>query len=439
MNLLNKLNILYQKNKKCIPFNKQDIMYAYEIVYCDCHLYKTNLIFILGEYIEDWSYKILKQLSRDEDESLRIHAIRKISGFLKTEDFWTLYEEFSDDSQFVSAAAIAALDFIGIEKRIDEKIRIQRLLDIKKKVPDSLIYVHILMDAKLFLDTEDETYLETIFSYMYHEDYEVRYQVMDSLDEIVANMPEQNETIQKIKNVLADKIKNGDSYRDNRIQASQIYYKICTRNEAWSQERYFIHQRECDFYSKLCKRVKNNPKLEDVLAWCVFQIYYPVEQDYSGCLEILDKYFDRFEDERFYIFGAYIEYAYGMEKENKYLKRLIDKFSSHKNQGVILILSGLWEMKYTKEWFRNKTAENCFEDALTYLEDVPMVYDQLSSLISAEDDRHSWAEEQSKRFKKKVSLVVMDRLPLEKLYSYETFLNMTILRKIEQPEYFLPS
>ena len=438
MNLLRKLNLLYIKNKTGIPFTQQDITYADTIACCGCNLYKENLIIILADYVEDWSYKILKKLSYDENESIRIAAIRKVSEFLKTKDFWNLYEEFSEDSQFVTASAIAALDFIGVKKEINDNVRIHRLLGIKKNVPDSSIYVHLVIDTKLFLDTEDEKYLENIFSHVYHRDHNIRYQALDSLDEIAENISEDKEVIQKIKNVVANKIKNGDEYRDNRIQASQILYKICTEDGTMSWSRYPLHEKEGSYYKKLCKTMEKNPRLEDVLNWCIFQIYYPVEKDYSYCFEMLEKYSEQFYDEKFYIFAAYIEYAYGSKKENKYLEWLKERNHSEQNQGVILILLGLWEMKYGEDEFESEIAKNYFEKALKYLNDVPVIYEQLSTLISVENEKHLWTEEQSERFKTKISLTEIERLPLERLYNYEMFVNMTILRKIEQPEYFLP-
>ena len=46
---------------------------------------------------------------------------KQVSEFLKTKDFWTLYEEFFGDSQFVVAYVIEVLDFIGIENELMQR------------------------------------------------------------------------------------------------------------------------------------------------------------------------------------------------------------------------------------------------------------------------------------------------------------------------------
>lgn len=132
------IKVLYDKKNRAVPFTEEDIALAKQIAASGSPSGKIDLIFLLEEYIEDWSYEILRMLSKDSNETVRVHAITKLSQFLKTQDFWTLYEEFSDDTPFVTAAA-AAVDYIGIEKEIDQGIRIRRLLEIKEKVPDSLV------------------------------------------------------------------------------------------------------------------------------------------------------------------------------------------------------------------------------------------------------------------------------------------------------------
>lgn len=133
------IKVLYDKKNRAVPFTEEDIALVKQIAVSGSPSGKIDLIFLLEEYIEDWSYEILRMLSKDSSETVRVHAITKLSQFLKTQDFWTLYEEFSDDTPFVTAAAAAAVDYIGIEKEIDQGIRIRRLLEIKEKVPDSLV------------------------------------------------------------------------------------------------------------------------------------------------------------------------------------------------------------------------------------------------------------------------------------------------------------
>lgn len=187
-----------------MPFAEEDIALAKQIAVSGSSSGKIDLIFLLEEYIEDWSYEILRMLSKDSNETVRVHAITKLSQFLKTQDFWTLYEEFSDDTPFVIAAAAAAVDYIGIEKEIDQEIRIRRLLEIKEKVPDSLVYVQLVIDAKLFLDTEEDRYLEAICRYRQDEDENVRLQVEDSIDEIMTNVENKEEIARKIREITAD-------------------------------------------------------------------------------------------------------------------------------------------------------------------------------------------------------------------------------------------
>lgn len=198
------IKVLYDKKNRAVPFAEEDIALAKQIAVSGSSSGKIDLIFLLEEYIEDWSYEILRMLSKDSNETVRVHAITKLSQFLKTQDFWTLYEEFSDDTPFVIAAAAAAVDYIGIEKEIDQEIRIRRLLEIKEKVPDSLVYVQLVIDAKLFLDTEEDRYLEAICRYRQDEDENVRLQVEDSIDEIMTNVENKEEIARKIREITAD-------------------------------------------------------------------------------------------------------------------------------------------------------------------------------------------------------------------------------------------
>lgn len=198
------IKVLYDKKNRAVPFAEEDIALAKQIAVNGSSSGKKDLIFLLEEYIEDWSYEILRMLSKDSNETVRVHAITKLSQFLKTQDFWTLYEEFSDDTPFVIAAAAAAVDYIGIEKEIDQEIRIRRLLEIKEKVPDSLVYVQLVIDAKLFLDTEEDRYLEAICRYRQDEDENVRLQVEDSIDEIMTNVENKEEIARKIREITAD-------------------------------------------------------------------------------------------------------------------------------------------------------------------------------------------------------------------------------------------
>lgn len=198
------IKVLYDKKNRAVPFAEEDIALAKQIAVSGSSSGKIDLIFLLEEYIEDWSYEILRMLSKDSNETVRVHAITKLSQFLKTQDFWTLYEEFSNDTPFVIAAAAAAVDYIGIEKEIDQEIRIRRLLEIKEKVPDSLVYVQLVIDAKLFLDTEEDRYLEAICRYRQDEDENVRLQVEDSIDEIMTNVENKEEIARKIREITAD-------------------------------------------------------------------------------------------------------------------------------------------------------------------------------------------------------------------------------------------
>lgn len=200
------IKVLYDKKNRAVPFMEEDIALVKQIAVSGSPSGKIDLIFLLEEYIEEWSYEILRMLSKDSNETVRVHAITKLSQFLKTQDFWTLYEEFSDDTPFVTAAAATAVDYIGIEKEIDHGIRIRRLLEIKEKVPDSLVYVHLVIDAKLFLDTEEDRYLKAICRHRQDEDENVRLQVEDSINEIMTNVQDKEEIARKIREIAADNI-----------------------------------------------------------------------------------------------------------------------------------------------------------------------------------------------------------------------------------------
>ena len=71
---------------------------------------------------------------------------------------------------------------------------------------DSLVYVHLVIDTKLFLDTGEDSYLQTICRYRQDEDENVRWQAEDSIDEIMTNVQNKEEIDQRIREITNDNI-----------------------------------------------------------------------------------------------------------------------------------------------------------------------------------------------------------------------------------------
>lgn len=81
--------------------------------------------------------------------------------------------------------------------------------------------------------------------------------------------------------------------------------------------------------------------------------------------------------------------------------------------------------------------EEVAEKAVGFSDSVLRAYDIIARFTSIETDQHRRAMEQSRKQKRRITLKEMEEWPLEKLYSFDTFLEMTILRRIEEPENFM--
>ena len=74
------IKVLYDKKNRAVPFTEEDIALAKQIAASGSPSGKIDLIFLLEEYIENWSYEILRMLSKDT-ESVD-HFTRSVSSVL---------------------------------------------------------------------------------------------------------------------------------------------------------------------------------------------------------------------------------------------------------------------------------------------------------------------------------------------------------------------
>ena len=93
-------------------------------------------------------------------------------------------------------------------------------------------------------------------------------------------------------------------------------------------------------------------------------------------------------------------------------------------------------MEKVPEDYINHKALKFAEKAVQFSDSVPRAYDIIARFTSIETDQHRSAVEQSRKQKRRITLKEVEEWPLEKLYSFDTFLEMTILRRTEEPENF---
>lgn len=416
MNLLSKLEYLYKKRKQALYITPEDVQIAKDICTCEEYIYKDNLITtFLCYYKENWCYLLLKELSHDKDEVLRVTAINELCEFLKVEDFWELYNEFESDNRFVLAAAIAGIEYIGYRKNINVEVQRKRIQDIKEKYDrkeEKDLYVEILLNVKLFLLTNNYMYLEELEKNLCKGDYEDCYQMLQGLDELIDAFWDDDQLVRRLRKNLKHIVEHGDSCRRNRIYALQIYRK------------------------NFEEHIKQEDVPKDILSKCIYQIYYPVEERMIDYYDELKEEAQKTKDIQILIFGAYVNYNYGRTETNWFLEELLKVSKDRELKAVTLMLQGLWELQRGEIKFGNIIALKYFQDALEYAVDIPMIYDMIGYLTSIEENEHQLAIEKSKALKQCPS--DLDNYSLDKLYSFETFYQMSILRKIKMPEYFLP-
>ena len=176
--------------------------------------------------------------------------------------------------------------------------------------------------------------------------------------------------------------------------------------------------------------------LEHILQRCIFELYYPIHDDRQEIvLNLLKENKDKIKDESFYIFGSYIESLYGNDDVNVY-QEWLEENGSRENEAIILYLRAVWEVASSDYEVSNKRALRYAKKALKCAKDIPAIYHLIGRLTSPDTDYYIELKEKVKQHTRYVALHEIDDIPFEQLYSYETFLQMDILKKIAKPKDF---
>lgn len=435
MNLLSKISCLNKKQRLGIIFQEGDKKFAEEISKCNSSYYKSKLIDILAFEKEEWSYKILKTLVYDEDEIIAEKAVDIIGeSFKKEQDFWRLFEEAENTSEFVKSWIIMMTGYIGLQRGIDDDIIIKRFMSLLNMNQDSF-YIQLMIYEWLYIMTNHNEYLEKILFGLENDNHEIRYQTLYVLNDIIydGELSDWEMLGQMQKLLCADR---KDELRYNRIFRERIFQYIIEKKGGVDNKNY-IYEKENQFFSKIYTAFSECVTVDSLMTYCIFKMYYPVEDKTQEIIELLRKYINRIGDERFLIFAAYVECKFGEEMNNVFLNKLQKKDLQGEGKAITLMLQALWELELNPTVLCNKKALENAENALQYSTNIPRIYDIIAKCTSIETPKYKWAKEKSIELKSKISLDEMDEWAFETLYSYETFLNMTILRKMEEPQYFM--
>ena len=206
--------------------------------------------------------------------------------------------------------------------------------------------------------------------------------------------------------------------------------EILSKLKKDSRAVYSTYPKERNFYEQIPE------DLEHILQRCIFELYYPIHDDRQEIvLNLLKENKDKIKDESFYIFGSYIESLYGNDDVNVY-QEWLEENGSRENEAIILYLRAVWEVALSDYEVSNKRALRYAKKALKCAKDIPAIYHLIGRLTSPDTDYYIELKEKVKQHTRYVALHEIDDIPFEQLYSYETFLQMDILKKIAKPKDF---
>lgn len=213
----------------------------------------------------------------------------------------------------------------------------------------------------------------------------------------------------------------------NRIYRERLINRI---RERMGKKKTIICQKEKKLYQRLLLGGKF------ILQRCVFELYYPVNNDrYEMILELLEKNRTNMMEEQFFIFGSYVESIYGNSEINRY-QQWLENNGSEKNKALILYLRAVWEVAKDEYDLFNETALKYARESLECDKDIPAVYHIIGRLTSPDTSEYEKIKKDLKKHVVYISLQEIEEMPLNKLYSYDTFLKMDILKKIIKPKNF---
>ena len=420
MNLLEKLMSIINKQKQAILFSQKDKEIIREISQCNNSYYKTKVLDVLQCELSDWSYDISKYMIKDKNRLIAEKSISVIQEFKRLEDFLNLFEQYQKD-EFINYELIEAIGYIGIMRQLDDDIIEKRMKEILQNLEKKGYAKYRIYDY-LFYITKNEKYLDAILNGLQSWDDDIRYQALYTVEDVIIN-EDDNKWLKKINKKLIDNIEKDKRY--NRIYRERLINRI---RERMGKKKTIICQKEKKLYQRLLLDEKF------ILQRCV--LYYPVNNDrYEMILELLEKNRTNMMEEQFFIFGSYVESIYGNSEINRY-QQWLENNGSEKNKALILYLRAVWEVAKDEYDLFNETALKYARESLECDKDIPAVYHIIGRLTSPDTSEYEKIKKDLKKHVVYISLQEIEEMSLNKLYSYDTFLKMDILKKIIKPKNF---
>ena len=422
MNLLEKLMSIINKQKQAILFSQKDKEIIREISQCNNSYYKTKVLDVLQCELSDWSYDISKYMIKDKNRLIAEKSISVIQEFKRLEDFLNLFEQYQKD-EFINYELIEAIGYIGIMRQLDDDIIEKRMKEILQNLEKKGYAKYRIYDY-LFYITKNEKYLDAILNGLQSWDDDIRYQALYTVEDVIIN-EDDNKCLKKINKKLIDNIEKDKRY--NRIYRERLINRI---RERMGKKKTIICQKEKKLYQRLLLDEKF------ILQRCVFELYYPVNNDrYEMILELLEKNRTNMMEEQFFIFGSYVESIYGNSEINRY-QQWLENNGSEENKALILYLRAVWEVAKDEYDLFNETALKYARESLECDKDIPAVYHIIGRLTSPDTSEYEKIKKDLKKHVVYISLQEIEEMSLNKLYSYDTFLKMDILKKIIKPKNF---
>lgn len=431
MDLLFQIHMLNVKQRKGIAFQKEEKEMAKAVSRCPSSLYKLKLIDILALEREDWSYNILKFLIHDTDERVAEKAVDATAVFQRETDFHGMFEEAIEENSLIKAWIAMITGYIGWARDINNEIfmeRLEQLLDMSKGC-----YTSFYIYRWMFLLTENDVYLQEILSGIEHNDHEVRYHALYVIDGILESKKLKQEQRKEIRKKLY--INLGQEIRYCRIYRERILRFI--NQQLKEDQREWLYPKEKCFYQKALQKVRGQTAAETLIVWAIFKIYYPTEDATGEILELFYQSPECWKDPNFLIFAAYVESMYGEKMENVFLEKLKTLNLPEEQKAIVSLLQAIREIEAAPEDYVNPKALKFAEETIQYSNMIPRAYEIAAQFTSAETDQYHKMQEKGKKFKRRITMEEIEQWPLEKLYSFDTFLEMTILHRIEEPEDFM--
>ena len=408
---------IINKQKQAILFSQKDKEIIREISQCNNSYYKTKVLDVLQCELSDWSYDISKYMIKDKNRLIAEKSISVIQEFKRLEDFLNLFE------QYQKYELIEAIGYIGIMRQLDDDIIEKRMKEILQNLEKKGYAKYRIYDY-LFYITKNEKYLDAILNGLQSWDDDIRYQALYTVEDVIIN-EDDNKWLKKINKKLIDNIEKDKRY--NRIYRERLINRI---RERMGKKKTIICQKEKKLYQRLLLGGKF------ILQRCVFELYYPVNNDrYEMILELLEKNRTNMMEEQFFIFGSYVESIYGNSEINRY-QQWLENNGSEKNKALILYLRAVWEVAKDEYDLFNETALKYARESLECDKDIPAVYHMIGRLTSPDTSEYEKIKKDLKKHVVYISLQEIEEMPLNKLYSYDTFLKMDILKKIIKPKNF---